>query len=149
MVHLTHYNPNTRTWLADNEWQACVPNHYELIHRFFNFQLFDLSEFNVIIQLTAEGFVAQSTSYYDETQRKHFMNLEFCGLINDDAKSLSTEGTLSITFEGRHVMNSPQTVTILPGPWVVGNTDYVEDSGEYGCRRVIDCYVRIDPRDPA
>ena len=107
MVRLTHYNPNTRRELADNEWQSCVPNYYELIHRFFNFQLFDLSEFDVIIQLSADGFVVQSSSYYDEVERKHFLNLEYCGQINDDDNSMSTEGTLSITYEGKHVINSP------------------------------------------
>ena len=60
---------------------------------------------------------------------------------------MSTQGTLSITYDGKHVINSPQTVTILPGPWVVEKSDYIEDSGEYGCLRIVDCYVRIDPRD--
>ena len=40
-------------------------------------------------------------------------------------------------------------MTILPGPWIISKTDYVEDSGETGCLRIIDCYVRIDPRDDA
>ena len=102
------------------------------------------------VTLTADSFVATNSSYYDETNKKHMIWLEYCDLINNDAGTLPKTATLEFTYEeddGDVARLPPQTVRLVPGPWNLANSDFVEDSGIYGCLVLEPCHVRIDPRD--
>ena len=105
------------------------------------------------VTLTADSFVATNSSYYDETNKKHMIWLEYCDLINNDAGTLPKTATLEFTYDpsegdgGDVARLPPQTVELVPGPWNLANSDFVEDSGIYGCLVLEPCHVRIDPRD--
>ena len=49
--------------------------------------------------MTADSFVATNSSYYDETNKKHMIWLEYCDLINNDAGTLPKTATLEFTYE--------------------------------------------------
>ena len=77
------------------------------------------------------------------------MDVEFCLPITDDNGSFSVEATLSFTYEGKHTIGSPQNIVLIPGPFNLAKSNFVEYSLPNGCLLVELCNARLDPRDDA
>ena len=90
-----------------------------------------------------------SYSYFNLEEQRHLIDIDYCGVITDETASISTEATLSFTKDGVHIMNSPLTVNMIPGPFNLALSSFVEWSPEDGCVAWDTCYARFDPRDDA
>lgn len=93
-----------------------MTNRFQFIHRFFNYQLFDLSTFAIEAKLVTQITIERSYSFYEPETERHLVDVYYCGAITDEAGDISTTATLSFTFDGDHASNSPMTVNMIPGP---------------------------------
>ena len=89
------------------------------------------------------------SSFFDVVKKRHLIDIYYCGLITDDEGTISTDATLSFTYNDKHAINSPQKIKMIPGPFNLAKSTYVEWSPIGGCLLNDLCRARLDPRDDA
>ena len=84
----------------------------------------------------------QALSFFDQVQKKHFVELTYCG-------PLQTVSVLRLTLQDMttHVSNSPLQIEMIPGPYDFPSSPFVEDNPQRCYLHLGTCYFRLDLKD--
>jgi hypothetical protein len=67
-------------------------NKYLITHRYEDLQIYRLTDLIMTLSIQTPNGPVSSLSYFDQTQKKHFVDLYYCDL-------LQTNSILTLTFE--------------------------------------------------
>ena len=113
----------------------------------WNVEVPELEDLDIVFKFTIfEETVIEKSTTYNETDKRRWISLNYCGEIGDAELTV----TIRKSDSEDHVDpdNSPRNFTVIPGPWNMNMSDFQEwNDATDGCQAHEVCEAKLVLRD--